>query len=344
MRIIALGDSLGLPRPQDIQAYLPNELSLAVTYDKVYTSLLYRKLTQVIEELGCQYIEVINRARRSSTIKDIYSEFFDHLFYFEPDIILLQVGIVDCWYRDYLQGEQIVNYEEYVIYLNAILKLLSYRKGTKLIIIGICPSSEKMYNRYPGLEKEIKKYNSALSEVADNNNIFYVDMEKYISCENPHKYLLFDDHHLNQYGNDLVASECFRIIKSIYNGKVAENSYNKGKDFDTKYLLRLFKNKKVLLFGAGETGKTLKKELDSKGVSILGFIDNDKDKVGTLIEGKKVNTIEYYLNIYNIDEIFIIITSMYWEDIVKQLKKEKLLYKKHYSVYFYKERMELTIV
>lgn len=221
MRILVLGDSLGLPRPHRINNYSPSEKELAVSYEQTYPSIIQKVL--INEFFGSDYFEVINRSKRFCNIRDILREFPDFLYFYEPDIIILQIGIVDCWYRD--NRKQIVDKKEFEENLMNIFKLLESRPNCKLIIVGICPTSEKMDLRYTGQNREIKKYNELYKKYVDNNTVFYVDMEDHINPSDVNVFLLPDDHHLNIEGNLVVAQEALKIIKSIYFSKVGYEAY-----------------------------------------------------------------------------------------------------------------------
>lgn len=213
MRILVAGDSLALPRPHKMNEYNFNEYNLAVAYENTYSSILNKELLK--EFMFSPFVEVINKSRRSQTIQNIANEFIDLLFFHQPDVIVLQVGIVDCWFRDELGGKQYVPLDKYGEYLKNIMMYLNLRPECKLIIIGICPTSIKMDLRYHGLNREISKYNLLLKSVVDNKRTFYIDMEEYININNIHEYLHLDDHHLNKNGNSLIAEKILKIVRNL---------------------------------------------------------------------------------------------------------------------------------
>lgn len=225
MRVLVAGDSLGLPRPHRIHNYDPSEEELAVAYNETYSSIVNHELFQ--EFRGKPFIELINRSRRFQTIKGVCQEIWDFLFFYEADVLVLQVGIVDCWFREELDGKQMVNKEEYKLYLEKILELLNLRPNCRLIMVGICPTSLKMENRYPGINQMINDYNAILKEKADQKTTFYIDMEAYVKPDNPHQYLLPDDHHLNKEGNKLVAQKIKAIIRGLIYSDIGVELYNK---------------------------------------------------------------------------------------------------------------------
>lgn len=291
MIILIAGDSLGLPRPYKIKEFNPFENDeLAVSYRETYGFLLNQHLIKGYSDLEPH---VINRSQRFATIKDIYSEINDYIGIFRPDIFILQVGIVDCWFREELNGKQLVPLPEYSMFYNQIMKLIKSKSDMKCIIIGICPTSQKMETRYPGIQKEIHQYNRVLQSLVDNKQIFYVDMEKHINPNNPHKYLLLDDHHLNKAGNQIVYQELSRIVDSIVLTKQGFELFSKGGVSEEVYqnFIRSFEsyghyidNFYNLLYVSFMLGKTeivtqLVEQYKSSGV-----VDNEVSELIKLIE------------------------------------------------------------
>ena len=235
MRVLVAGDSLGLPRPHRINSYSPDETDLAVSYEQTYSSIINRELLKYYKMNP--YVEVINRSRRSQTIANVAEEFLDHLFFYEPDIIIMQVGLVDCWFREdnaiVLDGGDFADFKSI---LN-ILEVLKHRPACKLLIIGIAPTSEKMEKKYNGINQEIRLYNQVLKSVVDNKTIFYVDMEQYVKPEQSLKYLLPDGQHLNQEGNKLVAEKAIGLLKGFIYADLGVQQYNDG---DVEEAIRYF--------------------------------------------------------------------------------------------------------
>jgi len=211
MRVLFLGDSLGLPRPHRINDYNPDEKELAVTYDETYSSIIGKNLFNYFDFKP--YIEIVNRSKRAYTIRDISKEFADHLYYFEPDLIVMQVGIVDCWFRE--NREQLVNRTEYEKYLRDILRLLSKRPNVRLAMVSIAPTSTKMDTRNPGLNNEIEAFNQILKSYENNRTTFFIDLNQFIDIKVINKFLLPDDHHLNKEGNRLLADLLIKLIKGL---------------------------------------------------------------------------------------------------------------------------------
>ncbi|MEJ9230830.1 SGNH/GDSL hydrolase family protein [Peribacillus butanolivorans] len=207
IRVLITGDSLALPRPYNIRTFDPEkDEELGIHFHNTYGYLLQKELSKIYSKT-----EIINRAQHGQCIGDVYVQLFGHLFYFQPDIIILHVGIVDCWPRKELNGKPKTDIGNFSMYYDKIIELLKKRKQTKLIIIGICPTSKRVEEKYPGTLQQINKYNNILMSGSDQQQIFYIDMEKHIDIDYPNVYLMLDDQHLNRKGNKLICN----LIKDI---------------------------------------------------------------------------------------------------------------------------------
>lgn len=82
-----------------------------------------------------------------------------------------------------------------------------------------------------------------------------------------------------------------------------------------------FKNKNVLLFGAGSCGLKSVEEFEKIGANILGFIDNNESRRGEQIKGY---TIWSPKDINNFDSVNIMITSTFVDEIKEQLRNLKI--------------------
>ncbi|CAH1192864.1 hypothetical protein PAECIP111893_00347 [Paenibacillus plantiphilus] len=240
MHILISGDSLALPRPHNPKTYdYGTETELAVNFHDTYGSLLQFGLQKLYPNAP---IQVTNRAQRASTIVHIFNNLQDHLFFFQPDVFILHVGLVDCWIRPELETKQYVQIDSFISYYHSLLHYIQKKPKTKCIIIGICPTSEKMYNRYPGLDNEIKKYNLILNQ-ADEQQFFFIDMNKHLESEPLNQYLLPDDQHLNKSGNKLIYKQTLKIIQAIIETEHGVDLLQQGHGEEAKLaFLRAFRH------------------------------------------------------------------------------------------------------
>lgn len=84
-----------------------------------------------------------------------------------------------------------------------------------------------------------------------------------------------------------------------------------------KKLIQSLKNKKIIIFGAGNNGKIIFEWLP---IDILYFVDNDKSKWGTKIENIEIREPRSILH-ENRDEVIVLIASLFYLEIEKQLEE-----------------------
>lgn len=77
-------------------------------------------------------------------------------------------------------------------------------------------------------------------------------------------------------------------------------------------------SKQIWIFGAGGLGRSAIKILQGK--SIEGFIDNDRNKIGSEIEGKKIISLKEYIQKYQDSNIVIAVDLKYAYSICRQLR------------------------
>ncbi len=82
MRITVLADSLSLPRGEE---------GNLVSWEETWPRLLYHRLKPQYDNL-----DIVNYGRRACTITDMLKHFRDAVTLIEPDIVIVQVGVVDC--------------------------------------------------------------------------------------------------------------------------------------------------------------------------------------------------------------------------------------------------------
>jgi len=172
-RVVILGDSLSLPRPDD-----------NIDYEDTYPYLLAK-----------EGYEVLNRSRRANDTKiQTKQENLDNdIHYLEPDMVVLHLGIVDCAPRLFYRLENkiisqinkvipIINFlskyrytltrvfpKKYVSVkkfkknIHQILDILQ-KKNIKVLVIGIADTTEHNKSISYGFEHSILAYNQILKE------------------------------------------------------------------------------------------------------------------------------------------------------------------------------------
>lgn len=213
-KLLVITDSLGLPRTK------PELLKVEETWPKI---------------LGCNYIESMEIFQYSvgGLTSNKVLEFIElYLESYDPDIVIIQVGIVDCCprvltqlelsmlmripafirnrirtilnkYRNLILKYRDARYVKYDCFDNNIAKIVS-SVSSELIFVLVSPPNDKFKEHTLGIEKSIKDYNEIISKHARKTVCIDVKYKESVYMN--------DMHHLNALGNVELANEILRII------------------------------------------------------------------------------------------------------------------------------------
>lgn len=222
-RVVALSDSLSLPRP-------------GLSWEDTWPSRLYEDLRQ----LGLD-AEVINFGRRRRTVDTLTGPDFEQLVEFvEPDIVVLQVGIVDCSPRVFSRrSRDLLNHRYFPARLRDWLvarrsakrasivakdplakvyvppstfrrtleafaaRLEALPRVPALVVIPIVAAPEVLESKSPGHRSNVDLYNRHLQEVSARRGWTWLATDALGSVPAPFD---ADGYHLSAAGNRALAS------------------------------------------------------------------------------------------------------------------------------------------
>jgi lysophospholipase L1-like esterase len=225
MRIVALADSLSLPRDTD------GEL---LRWEETWPRRLERRL----RERGVE-AEVINAGRRARTADTLDGADFDeHVVYTKPDVVVLQVGVVDGAPRIFSRREQRVlrwlpaglrdrivrrrsarraeltrkaplarvytppeAFEAHLLRLGGRLR----ERGVQLVVVPILADLDRMEARSPGYTANIARYNTILARAAEKLGATFVSGEGVFG-------FCADGYHLDAAGSDQLAQRVADVL------------------------------------------------------------------------------------------------------------------------------------
>jgi lysophospholipase L1-like esterase len=200
-KMLIITDSLGLPRPK------PEIVE--------YNDTWVKKISI--------YYDVWQYSSGGATIIDLYSQ-IEYYKMFNPDIVLIQSGIVDCAPRALTKFESqflnhftlskkitskmltkrrlenmrkrrkctytsLENFEE-------VVKLFKNEFKNKLFWIGIMPASDNYETIVPGIKKNIELFNNVIKKNLFDNYLPVADFTN--------QYLMSDNIHLSKEGHSLL--------------------------------------------------------------------------------------------------------------------------------------------
>jgi hypothetical protein len=212
-KILIITDSLGLPR---------------LTPEKLIASECWTH--RISNEVGNADVYLYSRGGLDSDT--VVCDIKKNLGGYTPDIIIIQIGIVDCAPRALTKNE--LTFIARIPFVNSLIhsiikrfrkrivvarrisyvpedkfarnleRLKNYFSNASIYAVQIAPASEEYSVNSPGIKESVEKYNNIIS------NTF--DVIKPYNGNSPNAFLMSDQHHLNKLGHDLVFTSVIRHL------------------------------------------------------------------------------------------------------------------------------------
>ncbi len=234
MRIVIVGSSLVYNRTSQYDSYEP-----------IYGFLLKKYL----RSKGTHDVFIFGRAKNHTRMQSRRDRLLYDIEQFEPDIVILHLGIVDCAPRLFLEQEQIylqslpnfiriklikflAKHRYYItkkfkkVYVNIIdfknyyRQILNKIKEIQAIpiIINISKTNQLIIDKSYFISENIVNYNNVLLKLARRYQCKLVDI--YSIIENQPDHQLSDGIHLSKSGNKELANILITEINTIINKKI----------------------------------------------------------------------------------------------------------------------------
>lgn len=267
MKVLVLGDSFGLPR------FFKKSDEIEVRSEDIYPEQLRQLLKSEFKQ---EDIMMINMSKRFNNSLFLLKREFNEVYLMQPEYLIIQVGIVDCWARE--DGSYIceefkgknpwISEEEYIAYLkkfiNDSFKLIKSLKS--IIVVNITKASNNQYNRHRGSYERTIRYNKRLEGLKNIDNLFILDLYDEFD-KSIEEVLCSDGLHPSKYGNYLIAEKIFNAIISNAYYEFALKSLNKNEVEDSiKYFEKIYK--------LGLKGSTT--DLEATKNLILYYLNNSR--------------------------------------------------------------------
>lgn len=221
-RIVILGDSLGMPRPDE---------QPPVEYEETYPYLLKQLLPEW---------EVLSACKRANhaTKQGCTQYLYDDIIFIKPTAVVIHLGVVDCAPRLFNNYEKIilnkmpsvirnkiiaffskhrkfftrrfkkvyVNKKDFEKNIDKLIKTALESKATP-ILIGIADTNHENKEKSYGFSQNIIDYNAILLALAERHKIAFINM-----YDKGDKILLSDGIHLQPESHKLIANEIYKAI------------------------------------------------------------------------------------------------------------------------------------
>jgi lysophospholipase L1-like esterase len=162
--------------------------------------------------------ELVGAGIGGNKVYDLYLRLEDDVLNKSPDLVFIYVGVNDVWHKQTSRtGTDADKFEKFY---TAIINKLK-QKNIKVVLCTPAVIGEKL-NGGNELDGELDKYSDIIRSLASKNGLPLVDLRKrfleYNQKNNPGNaesgILTTDRVHLNEKGNQLVADEMWKVIKT----------------------------------------------------------------------------------------------------------------------------------
>jgi lysophospholipase L1-like esterase len=170
------------------------------------------------DNLAPQY-DFVGAGIGGNKVYDLYLRMDDDVLSKKPDVVVIYVGVNDVWHkRSYGTGTDLDKFEKFY---NALIRKMQ-AQNIKLVICTPAVIGERT-DFSNELDGDLNNYSTVIRNIAKKNGLPLVDLRKafldYNKQNNPENkesgILTTDRVHLNEKGNQLVAEEMWKVIKSL---------------------------------------------------------------------------------------------------------------------------------
>jgi isoamyl acetate esterase len=209
-----------------VMAFMPQKKNKVIFFGDSITELAVKPGGYIVridslcklENRQDQY-EFIGAGVGGNKIYDLYLRMEDDVLNKNPDVVIIYIGVNDVWHKRSMgTGTDADKFEKF--YQAVINKIKA--KGSKIILCTPAVIGEKtdFSNEQDG---DLNKYSNIIREIAKKNGLplvdlrqIFLDYNKLNNKENKESGILtVDKVHLNTKGNELVAEEMWKAIKSL---------------------------------------------------------------------------------------------------------------------------------
>ena len=170
------------------------------------------------DNLAAQY-DFIGAGIGGNKVYDLYLRMDDDVLSKKPDVVVIYVGVNDVWHKkSYGTGTDADKFEKFY---NALIKKMQ-AQNIKIILCTPAAIGERT-DFSNELDGDLNNYSNIIRIIAKKNGLALVDLRKafldYNKQNNPENkeagILTTDRVHLNEKGNQLVAEEIWKSIKTL---------------------------------------------------------------------------------------------------------------------------------
>ena len=178
MKILVIGDSIGLPR------FAKDTGEVELNYENTYPDFV-RKLA--LRRFAGEDILLVNACRHANTSVHLLRGAANDVCFLQPDVVILQLGMTDLWpaggrstsppFPDLAGKDPWVDESEFAHNMERFVDFCLSQTNCRVVVVNIPRCCDRQYRQHPGARERTERYNRRLEQLMSNSRLALVDAQ-----------------------------------------------------------------------------------------------------------------------------------------------------------------------
>lgn len=178
MKILVIGDSIGLPR------FAKDTGEVELYYEDTYPEWI-RKLA--LRRFAGEDVLLVNACRHAHTSLHLLRGAANDVCFLQPDVVVLQLGMADLWpaggrstpppFPELSGKDPWVDETEFVQNMERFVAFCLSQPKCRVVVVNIPRCRDRQYRQHPGAWERTERYNRRLEQLTPNLRLALVDAQ-----------------------------------------------------------------------------------------------------------------------------------------------------------------------
>lgn len=178
MKILVIGDSIGLPR------FAKHTAEVELYYEDTYPEWV-RKLA--LRRFADEDVLLVNACRHANTSVHLLRGAANDVCFLQPDVVILQLGMTDLWptggrstsppFPDLAGKDPWVDESEFSQNMKRFVNFCLSQTNCRVVVVNIPRCCDRQYQQHPGARERTERYNRRLEKLTPNLRLALVDSQ-----------------------------------------------------------------------------------------------------------------------------------------------------------------------
>ena len=178
MKILVIGDSIGLPR------FAKDTGEVELYYEDTYPEWI-RKLS--LRRFAGEDILLVNACRHAHTSLHLLRGAANDICFLQPDVVIIQLGMADLWpaggrstpptLAELAGKDPWVDESEFAQNMERFVAFCLSQPRCRVVVVNIPRCCDRQYRQHPGARERTEQYNRRLEQLTRNPRLALVDAQ-----------------------------------------------------------------------------------------------------------------------------------------------------------------------